>query len=146
MLHIGNYHCWLMSFSLLTFLGACTSVSTDQHARSGNGVVRVYAFDGEGHLERQIWPRDTNKEGCHRLSRLRSVHRFAQKGFEYCQVFNSRTCEMGTEVSAVWGGKDYRIVDIDADEPQFKLYRGTNWLLDVEGNVQIGSWACYYPS
>lgn len=133
----------VLSLSIVMALTACSSVSTPE-GKSGDGKVRMYSFNDKQQLIRQRFTKDTEIEGCHSLSDPEEVHRFAQFGYDYCQVFSQPNCQNGSEVAALWGGSDYRVRDIDVSEPQKILYQGGQWLLAENENVVIQSWSCSY--
>jgi hypothetical protein len=119
--------------------GFSEPVFADSHAK-----VRMYKMNSKGQSFLQRWIKNKEVEGCHSLSGGKEVQRFSQTGYNFCQLYAEDNCLAGSEVPAMWGGKRYRVADIDISEPQIKLLRGTKWLLAPDKNVSIRSWYCEY--
>ena len=109
-----------------------------------HGKLRMYKMNSKGQLNRQKWLKDTEKPGCHNTLKARKVHRVAQVGFKWCKIYEQEDCTKGTAVKATWGGDKYKDAPFDFAKPQLKLVKGTEWILDPEGNVTIRSWKCIY--
>lgn len=120
-------------------IGLSNPVIGDDH-----GKVRIYKLNNKGQLIQQRWVKNTHEEGCKSSYKRREAHRFAQVGFAYCQIFSENNCLHGSEVPAMWGGRRYRMADIDINEPQIKILKGTRWILAEEKNKTIRSWFCSY--
>ena len=129
----------LLGATILTF------PMPDLALADSHGKVRMYKLNKKGQLLKQRWLKDEEVAGCHDTFKARNVHRFAQVGYAYCQLFSTEGCQAGSEVTAKWGGERYKSADFDLDEPQVNLPKGTEWFLHESENVQIKSWACYYP-
>lgn len=110
----------------------------------GHGKIRMYKLNSKGQAINQLWVKKPKPDQCVNAIRNRKVFRFSQVGFSYCQVFSEKNCEEGSEVPAKWGGKKYRVADIDIEQPQIKLLRGTEWILSPETNLIVRSWLCSY--
>ena len=104
----------------------------------------MYKLNSKNQLVKSRWVKRGDEPGCHDLRGTRESHRFAQTGYEWCTVYSGDNCEPGTELSAMWQGKNYRTADIDVKQPQVKLLPGSDWYFDRSNNVKIGSWACEY--
>ena len=132
----------LSSLIVLTLTGHSPVIADD------HGKIRVYKLNKKDQLVRQRWGNKIRPINCHNLKKPREVHRFAQTGYEFCQIFSARNCVAGSEVLAMWDGNKYRIkgVEIDTEQPQLYLYRGSKWLLDPEKNVEITSIRCQYAN
>ncbi len=104
----------------------------------------MYKLNKKGQLIKQRWLKDTEVPGCHDTLKSRKVHRFAQVGFAYCQLFTSESCAPESVLQVMWGGGKYRTATFDLDEPQEKIVKGTEWVLDPEKNVIVRSWSCSY--
>lgn len=104
--------------------------------------VRFYKLNKKGQVRNYMYLRHTGEPGCHNFVRTRPVHRFAQTGFEWCQLFAGKDCKPGELVKAKWDGRGYHRVEIDEDEPQPRLYEGSRWVLAPDGNVKVRSWYC----
>ena len=104
----------------------------------------MYKLNSKGQAVNQLWVKKPKAEQCVTAIRNRNVFQFSQIGFSWCQVFSKKDCEPGSEVPAMWGGKRYRVADIDITEPQLRLLRGTEWMLSEETNVTVRSWYCSY--
>ena len=109
-----------------------------------HGNVRIYKLNSKDQFIKQKWLKDKERPGCHDLRRTRKANRFAQTGFAWCTVYSGDACEAGTELPAMWGGKKYRTADIDISQPQIKLLKGSEWYLNPDKNIRIGSWRCEY--
>jgi hypothetical protein len=106
--------------------------------------IRLYKLNNKGQLVNQRWVGDMDREGCHNLRGIRKVHRFAQVGYAWCELYRERGCDESSRVTAMWRGKHYRKADIDVSEPQPRLYPGSRWYLHPERNVEIASWYCRF--
>jgi hypothetical protein len=106
--------------------------------------IRLYRLNKKGQLINQRWVGDTDEDGCHDLRGFRKVHRFAQVGYAYCELFQEHGCSKESQVTAMWHGRKYRKADIDITQPQERLLPGSLWYLDPEKNVEISSWSCQY--
>ena len=113
--------------------------SADNHA-----TMRMYKLNNKGQLNRVRWLKDVDEEGCRGSSRAREVSKFAQIGFSYCTLYSEADCQAGSEVTAMWDGDEYRRAEIDESQPQVRLLRGTEWVLNPQENVEIKSWYCEY--
>jgi len=109
-----------------------------------HGKIRMYKVNNKGQHSLLRWIKDAEVEGCNSSSRDREFQRFSQSGYNFCQLYSEEDCLPGSEVTAKWGGKRYRVADIDVSQPQLKLLRGTKWMLAVDENVTIRSWYCEY--
>jgi hypothetical protein len=119
--------------------GFSEAVYADNHAK-----VRMYKINSKGQSFLQRWVKQKEIEGCHSLSKDRKVQRFSQTGYNFCQLYTEENCLPGSEVPAMWGGKRYRVAEIDVSQPQTRLLRGTKWMLAADKNVTIRSWYCEY--
>lgn len=139
-----------MSGRLLTLLvGALAGVALlsapSVFAGEGEGhapSVRFYKLNKKGQQKHYMFLRNTEKLGCHKFSRSRPVHRFAQSGFAWCQLYSGKECRPEDLVQAMWDGRRYHQVEIDVKQPQSRLYEGSRWLLKPDGNLKIRSWRC----
>lgn len=111
-----------------------------------HGKIRMYKLNNKGQALNQLWVKKPKPDQCVNAIRNRKVFRFSQVGFAYCQVFSKKDCEEGSEVRAKWGGKKYRVADIDISQPQIKLLRGTEWILSPDTNLVVRSWYCSYQN
>ncbi|MBX2869421.1 MAG: hypothetical protein KTR18_12135 [Acidiferrobacterales bacterium] len=109
-----------------------------------HGNVRIYKLNSKDQFVKQRWLKDRERPGCHDLRRSRKAIRFAQTGFAWCTVYSGDDCQAGSELPALWGGKNYRTADIDISQPQVKLLQGSEWYLHPDKNIRIGSWRCEY--
>jgi hypothetical protein len=116
-------------------------VHADDH-----GKIRMYRLNKKGQAINQLWVKKPKPEKCVNAIRNRKVFRFSQVGFSYCQIFSQKNCAQDSEVPAKWGGKKYRVADIDIEQPQIRLLRGTEWLLSPDTNMSIRSWYCSYQA
>ena len=119
--------------------GDLDMVFADNHAK-----VRMYKTNTKGQHFLQRWVKHEEDSGCHSSSRDRKVNRFSQTGYNFCQLYSKEGCLPGSEVPAMWGGKRYRVADIDIKQPQIKLLQGTKWMLAADDNALIRSWYCEY--
>ncbi len=113
-----------------------------QSMASDHGKVRMYKMSKKGQLFKQRWLSNVSGEGCHGTLKKRNVHRFAQVGFDYCQVFSKPNCEPESALSVIWKGKQYRQAELET--VQLKILRGTQWYLHPYKNVDVRSWSCFY--
>ena len=111
---------------------------------NGSASIRLYRLNSKGQLINQRWVGDTDEDGCHDLRGSRKVHRFAQVGYAYCELFREHGCSKESQVTAMWHGRKYRKADIDVTQPQQRLLPGSLWYLDPDKNIEIASWSCRY--
>ena len=109
-----------------------------------HGSVRIYKLNSKDQLVKQRWIKNRHLSGCRDLRRSRKAYRFAQTGFAWCTVYADGDCAEGSEIAAMWRGKNYRTADIDINKPQTKMLPGSEWYLDEDSNIKIGSWFCSY--
>ena len=114
-------------------------VVADNHAS-----MRMYKLNSKGQLNRVRWLKNVGEAGCHGGDRAREVSKFAQIGFLYCTLYADPDCREGSELTAMWDGEDYKRAEIDVSQPQVRLLRGTEWVLDPNENVELKSWYCEY--
>ncbi|MEM7195571.1 MAG: hypothetical protein AAF402_11510 [Pseudomonadota bacterium] len=112
---------------------------TDDH-----GKIRLYKLNSKGQEVRQKFVGNQGESGCFDFRIRRDAVRFAQLGYEYCELFSKKSCESNSQIEAMWTGSKYRVVDIDITKPQLKIYRGAKWQLSAEGNIKVASWRCQY--
>ena len=110
----------------------------------GNGKIRMYKLNKKKQLVKLNWIKGGGEMVCVNSKKRRDIHRFAQIGYEFCQLFAEKDCEAGTEVTAMWTGKKLRNTDIDISRPQTKLLQGSEWITHPEKNTAIRSWFCSY--
>ena len=92
-----------------------------------HGKVRMYKLNKKGQLLKQRWLTDTEQPGCHNTLSERKVHRFAQVGFAYCQLFSAENCTGESVLAVEWGGGKYRTATVDLDKQKKKIIQGTEW-------------------
>ena len=135
----------LVAAGILALIGAFTltvhspPVSADNHAS-----MRMYKLNNKGQLNRVRWLKGVGEAGCRGSGKAREVNKFAQVGFLYCTLYAESNCQEGSELTAMWDGDDYKRADIDISQPQVRLLRGTEWVLDPKENVELKSWYCEY--
>ena len=120
------------------------AVSITPAIADNHGKVRMYKLNKKGQLLKQRWLRNTEQSGCHNTLKKSEVHRFAQVGFTYCQLFSAKNCAGESVLAVTWGGGEYRTATVDLDQPQEQIVQGTQWYLDPEQNVVVNSWSCAY--
>ena len=130
---------WLLAIATFSITFPATSSLAD-----GHGKIRMYKLNSKGQEINQLWVKKPRAEKCVTAIRNRKVSQFAQTGFAWCQIFSEKDCAEGSEVPAMWGGKRYRVADIDIEQPQVRLLRGSEWMLSEDSNVEIRSWFCSY--
>jgi len=131
----------LASTILILLSGTAGKANADDH-----GSIRLYKLNKKGQVIGQRWSRKLDVDGCYNLSKPRKAHRFAQIGYRYCRVFTQKECPAGSELAAMWTGKKYRVegLEIDTDQPQRRLFRGSKWVFDEKKNIFIMSIYCTY--
>ena len=134
----------ILPFNLVKtiLLSGLLSVFAMNTVFASNASIRLYKLNNKGQLINQRWLGDTDEEGCHNLRAVRKVHRFAQVGYSYCELYREKGCSEGSQVAAKWRGSKYRKADIDVKQPQQRLLPGSNWYLDPDKNIEIASWYC----
>lgn len=128
---------------LLAFISATVFLPRTGIA-DNHGTTRFYKLNKKGQEVRLNW---TGKQGavdCRNFRLKRPVIRFAQVGYEYCELFAKKNCVADSQLSAMWDGKKYRVADIDVKQPQTELRRGAKWVLDKQKNVKVASLRCQY--
>ena len=106
-----------------------------------DGAARMYKINKKKQ-ERRINLKEAGRQkGCHNLRFGKKVHRFAQAGFEWCSIYAEEDCAADSLIPAMWEGRRYRRVEFDESEAQAKMYPGTDWIVQSEGE-RIQSWYC----
>ena len=123
----------------LVFSGLVGPVLADHH-----GKIRIYNLNSKGQEIKQRMVKNPENEQCYTSPMAREISRFAQVGYDHCRLYANDECESGSEITAMWGEKKYRVADIDITLPQTKLLRGTKWIVSAEENMKIRSWYCQY--
>ena len=133
---------------ILVGLGACLLLHPSTLIKpvyaDSHGEIRLYKLNKKGQLVKQRWLGDAENQVCQNTKKSRKVHRISQIGFDYCQFYSAENCNSDSVLAAMWAGKRYKSKDIDIKKPQEKLYKGSEWYLHFEQNVEIKSWICSY--
>ena len=133
------------SFFIAIACSAFLITAASQLAIADNhGSVRIYKLNKKKQLVKQRWVKKDERPGCHDLRGNKKAYRFAQVNFAWCTVYKGDDCAAGTELRALWRGREYRAVDIDISMPQIKLLPGADWYLSADQNIKMGSWYCEY--
>lgn len=136
-----------ISIIALTFIYATLhlSLTPTYGSDSEESVVRVYKLNKKGQLSRKKWVKTVSPGKCFNARKIQEVHRFAQLGYEFCEIFREKNCSADQRVTAIWQGRHYRVggKEIDTSKPQIQFGRGTKWVLHPTENVKVGSLICY---
>jgi len=101
--------------------------------------IYFYKVNSKGQQSTLSFVRNADEPGCHNLFTTSDLHRVAQSGFEYCEVFEEKDCQ-GEPLAAQWMAK--RIKSEEKKVPTTKLTKGTRWVFNPEGNIDARSWRC----
>jgi len=120
-----------ITIMLLAVLSATLAAAAFAQHRN---LIRFYTVNDRGQESLIHLVLNTDESGCHAFPFSRKVHRVAVIGFSYCEVFSTRACDAGTEVSAQWKKRP--------QETATRFHPGSQWYLDPEGEVEISAWRC----
>ena len=109
-----------------------------------HGKIRIYNLNSKGQEVKQRMVSNPENGECYTSPVAREISRFAQIGYDRCRLYSKDECEAGSEITAMWGERKYRVADIDITQPQTDLLRGTQWVVSQEENIKIRSWYCEY--
>ena len=125
-------------------LGGVFGASTEANAAEKE-TIRVYSLNKKGQAIRKKWVKRVNPGQCFSARKAHGVHRFAQLGYEFCELFSKKNCSPDQRVTAMWQGKHYRIAgkEIDTNLAQTQLGRGSKWILHPTQNINVQSIMCF---
>lgn len=124
---------WLLAIIMLSLVWPISAAA--------DAKVRMYKLNKRDQQLRIGLGNAAEKVGCQNLRRGKKVHRFAQAGFAWCQLYTQEDCAQESIVSTMWAGRKYRKYGIDGTKPQTKLYPGSQWLVQLDDEA-IQSWYC----
>ena len=124
-------------------LGGAFGVLSEANAGE-KATVRVYSLNKKGQATRKKWVKSVRPGQCFNARKAHGVHRFAQLGYEFCELFGDKNCNPDQRVTAMWQGKHYRVggKEIDTSIPQIQLGRGSKWILHPTQNIKVRSILC----
>lgn len=109
------------------------------YAAISSADIYFYKVNKRGQQSTLSFVRNADEPGCHNLFTTSDLHRVAQSGFEYCEIFEEKDCQ-GEPLAAQWMAK--RIKSEEKKVPATKLTKGTRWVFNPEGNIDARSWRC----
>ena len=101
--------------------------------------IRFYKVNSNGQQSSLSFVMNAGKPGCHNLFTTSDLHRVAQIGFEFCEVFEEKDCQ-GQPLAAQWMSK--RVKSEEKKVPATRVTKGTRWVFNPEGNIDARSWRC----
>ncbi|MEE9447453.1 MAG: hypothetical protein V3V09_05810 [Arenicellales bacterium] len=131
----------LLSLGMTLAFALVFNALASEAVLASEGNVRMYTINKKQQQTRIRLGNSASEAGCHDLRFKKQVHRFAQAGFAWCQLFSESECIAETIIPALWKGRTYRRVEFDHNALQPKLYPGSDWVL-AEDAPKIKAWFC----
>jgi predicted small lipoprotein YifL len=101
--------------------------------------IRFYSMNEQKQQRELVLVPGAGQAGCHNLPLTRAVHRVAQVGFAFCEIYAKKDCQPGSEHSLYWPATTQ---DPDKTEPTTRITPGAKWLFATVDTAKVGSWSC----